>query len=258
MPLGLRQLSHRHEHEAERGVGDLVVEHAWRVGGDDSEPRRRLGVDVVVADAETGDDLEAGKSLHVSFVGPDVTGERDRPDARHPFGEPEVGVGLEPKAMQRQPGADQFSDQPHAFDGHQNIEGLHRPRSPSFHFRAAGGRGTRAAHDQPRGRPASPNAPSRPAHHAQRFSLLRRARSRDRGPARRPMRRERRGQDQSPRSAVAVCSRARPAPGGAAGMRPGRRRRRLCAVDRNRARTARPISSARAGSGAPMATKRSG
>ena len=41
------------------------------------------------------------------------------------------------------------------------------------------------------------------------------ARSRDRGPARRPMRRERRRQDQSPRSAVAVRSRARPAPGGA-------------------------------------------
>ena len=31
--------------------------------------------------------------------------------------------------MQRQPGADQLADQPHAFDRHQNIEGLHRPRS---------------------------------------------------------------------------------------------------------------------------------
>ena len=36
--------------------------------------------------------------------------------------------------MQRQPGADQIADQPHAFDGHQNIEGLHRQRSffPTF------------------------------------------------------------------------------------------------------------------------------
>ena len=110
--LRLRQLAHRHEHEAERGVSDFVVEHPRRVGGDDSEPRRRLGVDVVVADAETGDDLEAGKAAQIGFVGPHMAGERDRADARRPFGEPDVWVGLEPQAMQRQPVADQIADHP--------------------------------------------------------------------------------------------------------------------------------------------------
>ena len=97
-------------------------------------PRRRLGVDMVVADAETGDDFEIGVSAHIGFVGAHVAGERNRADARPPFGEPEAGIGLEPEAMQRQLGADQLADQPHAFDRHQNVEGLHRPRSfiPTF------------------------------------------------------------------------------------------------------------------------------
>ena len=48
------------------------------------------------------------------------------------------------------------------------------------------------------------------------------------------MRRERRRQDQSPRSFVAVRSGTRLTPSGARGMRAGRRRRRLRAVDRSR------------------------
>ena len=50
--LGLRKFAHRAEQQAERGVGDLLVEHVRRVGDDDAVRARPFGVDVVVADAE--------------------------------------------------------------------------------------------------------------------------------------------------------------------------------------------------------------
>ena len=47
---------------------DFIVEHARGIGDKDSEPRRRLGVDIVVADAETRDDLELGVLAHIGFI----------------------------------------------------------------------------------------------------------------------------------------------------------------------------------------------
>ena len=66
--LGLRQPAHRHEHQRHRGVGDFVVEHAGRMGDDDPVLRRPFGVDMVVADAETGDDLEVRQPAHEGRV----------------------------------------------------------------------------------------------------------------------------------------------------------------------------------------------
>ena len=229
------QPAHRHDHEPERRVGDLLVEHARRVGDDDSALRRRPRVDMVVTDAEAGDDLEIGQPAHIGVVDPAVpAGHGERAEARPPFSEPGLGIRFEPQAMQRQTLGDQVADQPHAFGGHQNIEGFHvdAPTLPTFAPRPD------MAH-------AGPMTGLNGAHQARRRPLVRRLMLQDfrsyaaldlshRRPSRRPMRRERRRQDQSPRSAVAVFAGARPAPGGACRMRAGRRRRRLCAVDRNR------------------------
>ena len=56
--LGLRQLAHRAKQEAERGVGDLLGKHVGRMGDDDAAFAGRDGVDMVIADAETCNDVE--------------------------------------------------------------------------------------------------------------------------------------------------------------------------------------------------------
>ena len=58
--LGLVELAHRAEQQAERRVRHLLGQHVRRVGDDDAAPGRRGNIDGVVADAEIADDLEAG------------------------------------------------------------------------------------------------------------------------------------------------------------------------------------------------------
>ena len=62
--FGLRKLAHGAQQQAERGVGDLLVEHVRRVGDDDAVLGRLLDVDVVVADAEARNELELRKPRH--------------------------------------------------------------------------------------------------------------------------------------------------------------------------------------------------
>ena len=68
IPFGLRQLAYRAEEQPERRVGDFFGEHAGRVGDDDTALRRRRGVNVIVADAEAGDDLELRQSREQCVV----------------------------------------------------------------------------------------------------------------------------------------------------------------------------------------------
>ena len=134
--------------------------------------------------------------------------------------------------MQRQPRGDQLVDQTHAGRRHQNVERLHP--SPPFRFRTVAPDVAHAA------LMTSPDG-ARPA---RRRPLVRRLMLRDfrsyaaldlgSRPPRRPMRRERRGQDQSPRSSVAARAGPRPAPGRACRMRAARRRGRLRLLGRGR------------------------
>ena len=66
MAFGLRQLAHRAQEQADRGIGDFLGEHVGRVGDDDAAPRRGVGVDVVVADAEAGDDVRGSAGARAS------------------------------------------------------------------------------------------------------------------------------------------------------------------------------------------------
>ncbi len=95
--------------------------------------------------------------------------------------------------------------------GHENVERLHAIALSAFQRPA--GHGTCDGHGQPRRHVSRPAAPPRAAPHAAGFPLLCGARSEDRRASRRPMRRERRRQDQSPRGPVSARARPRPAPG---------------------------------------------
>jgi hypothetical protein len=66
--IGLREFADGVQQEAERSVGDFLVEHFRRVGDDDAVLARPLGVDVVVADAEARNLLELRKFLHEGGV----------------------------------------------------------------------------------------------------------------------------------------------------------------------------------------------
>ena len=59
----LRQLAHGGDQQAQRQISHLAGEHVGRVRDDDAALRERGGVDVVVADAEAGDDLQPRKQL---------------------------------------------------------------------------------------------------------------------------------------------------------------------------------------------------
>src|SRR5438552_3586586 len=50
--LGLGEFAYRAQEEPERGIGDLLGEHIWRVGDGDAVPARPGGIDVIVADTE--------------------------------------------------------------------------------------------------------------------------------------------------------------------------------------------------------------
>ena len=78
--LRLRQFAHRREQQPERGVGDLFVEDARRVGHGDAVRARPFRIDVVVADAEGRDEFQLREPLHQ--VGADlVRGQRHRDGA---------------------------------------------------------------------------------------------------------------------------------------------------------------------------------
>ena len=78
--LGGGQFAHRHQEEAEGGVGDFLGEHIRRVGDDDAALGAGGEVDAVIADAETGDDLEIGQAIDQGAVDVDVGAAGDRPD----------------------------------------------------------------------------------------------------------------------------------------------------------------------------------
>ena len=157
------------------------------------------GVDIVVADAEAGDDLEIGQPAHVGVVERRCARQSSRgADARPPFSEPELGIRLEPQAMQRQTRADQRRRSTPCLWRASEHRGISRARLLSFHFRAAAGHGTRR-----------PMTSLDGAHQARRRPRVRRLMLKDfrsyasldlslGGRSRRPMRRERRRQDQSP------------------------------------------------------------
>ena len=86
--LGLRQFAHGAEREAQRGVGDLFVQHVRRVGDDDPVLAGPFGVDMVVADAEARHDLQLGKRRHDGAVDRTMTCDRrDGADLRRDFGD---------------------------------------------------------------------------------------------------------------------------------------------------------------------------
>ncbi len=57
-PLRAREFAHRIDQQPDRRVRDLLAQHVRRVGDDDAVPAAVADVDVLVADAETGDDLQ--------------------------------------------------------------------------------------------------------------------------------------------------------------------------------------------------------
>ncbi len=75
--LGLRKFAHRAQQESDRCVRHFLGEHIRRVGHRDAVRTRPGGVDMVVADAEGGDDLEPGKSRHERTIDP-LLGDGDR------------------------------------------------------------------------------------------------------------------------------------------------------------------------------------
>ena len=180
--LCLGQAAHRHDGQRHRDVGDFVVEHARRVGHDDSMLARPFSVDMLVADAETGDDLELRQPAHDACVDRELMPVRgQRPQPRPLLCEPRFGIGLEPQAIQRQPLGDQIVDHAHAPRGHHDVEWL-----PSFHpassLPLSRRRRTwqRPAHGKSGRRSSRATAPSRAPPDAQGFPLLCGARSHDR------------------------------------------------------------------------------
>jgi hypothetical protein len=61
--VGLRDTADRRQQQTDRQVGDLVVEHARCVGHHHVALGRSGGIDVIVADAEAGDDLQRRQPL---------------------------------------------------------------------------------------------------------------------------------------------------------------------------------------------------
>ena len=125
--LGLRKRRTASSVSADRGVGGLGVEHAGRVGDDDPVLARPGGVDMVVADAEAGDDLQLRQLRHQVAV--DLRGRGRRRRAREwsarsaPAPPP---VGLEPEPVQRRARSIRSAIL-HALGRHQNIEVRHAP-----------------------------------------------------------------------------------------------------------------------------------
>ena len=92
--LGLRKLAHRAQQQAERGVGDLLVEHLGRVGDGDAVLDRIFDVDVVVADAEARNEFELRATA--PSVAPIIllgrAGHRGAADARRDLGDDSLGI----------------------------------------------------------------------------------------------------------------------------------------------------------------------
>ena len=73
------QAACEHHEVGHRDVGDLVVEHARRVGDDDAAGGGGGEVDAVDADAPLGDDAEVGAP--VEHIGGEAVVAGDHPDA---------------------------------------------------------------------------------------------------------------------------------------------------------------------------------
>jgi hypothetical protein len=54
--------------QADRGVGNLLRQHVGRVGHHHAGGARMLGIDMVVADTEAGDDLKIGQGINEGSV----------------------------------------------------------------------------------------------------------------------------------------------------------------------------------------------
>ncbi len=241
--LGLRQPAHRGERQRHRDVGDVLVEHAGRMGDDDRRarrPRRR----------------RYGRSRRRSWRrSPDSAGGASAPRRSVAVGQVETMArmrGAIAASVASRSGArhsrcsvtrssirSAIPAMPSA--RHQNFERRHASASPRLDPRrirqdARSDKPARraapspfapppdVAHPRPcRARPNSPLARRRPMVRRLMLSDFRSyasARPRARGRADRVLRRKRRGQDQSSRSPVAVRAGTRPA--GAPTSRPAR------------------------------------
>ena len=68
--IDLRQLAHRGDQQAQRQVRDLVRQHVRRIGDDEATPSGFGRIDMIVADAEAGDDLELRQRIEQRGVHP--------------------------------------------------------------------------------------------------------------------------------------------------------------------------------------------
>ena len=83
--IGLDEFAQGRDQQPHRDVGDLFGQHVRRVGDDDVVFARVIGIDVIVADAEAGDDLELRKQRQRRLVGVHgVVGDRGAADFRRP------------------------------------------------------------------------------------------------------------------------------------------------------------------------------
>ena len=102
--LRLGQFPHRAEQQAERGIGDLLVEHVRGIGDDDAVLARPFGIDMVVADPEARDHFELGEFRHRVGVDEVVKAAAGRHGAqtRGKLGDQPVTVRRFPQLVQRE------------------------------------------------------------------------------------------------------------------------------------------------------------
>ena len=66
--LGLRQFSYGAEQETDGGIGDLFGQHIGCMGHDDAALRCGVRIDMIVADAETCNDLKVWQAREQGIV----------------------------------------------------------------------------------------------------------------------------------------------------------------------------------------------
>jgi hypothetical protein len=99
--VGLDEFAHGRDQQAHRDVGDFFRQHVGRVGDDDIVLARIGGIDMVVADAEAGDDFELGEMRQRLRIGRHhVIGHRHAADLRDRFGRQALEVGAALRHMQ--------------------------------------------------------------------------------------------------------------------------------------------------------------
>ena len=95
--IGLDEFAQRRDQQSHRDVGDFLGQHVRRVGDDDVMLARIGEIDMVIADAEAGDDFELREMRQRLLVRLHrVVGHGDAADLRRPLGRQpfEVGAGF--------------------------------------------------------------------------------------------------------------------------------------------------------------------